>query len=212
MLGTVEGQRTHWEGVLRCEVAHALSQVGKEWGDPEVAGPLGNYPAVLARLRALLARHQGHRALEIGSYGGKWTQYLLPGAQRVTCVDLFAYFGAVLRARFADPRILFGTTEGGDLFCAASGCVDVAFSMDTLRRAPLHLLDGYLSELARVLSPDGVALLHLPWRDSAGSVARGFTDLSSQWLEESCAANGLQLLSVDAEVVVHGAMVEVGHA
>lgn len=40
------------------------------------------------------------------------------------------------------------------------GAVDLAFSFDSLVHVEIDVIEGYLTELARVLVPDGVAILH----------------------------------------------------
>lgn len=203
---TISYQREFWSGVLASEVAHAArtgdwSELGKSWGDPESERAvdsngceLGDYAAVLARVRSLIKTESV--ILEIGSYGGKWTQHLhIPYCCGWThCADLSPEAGDALAQRFniqgwlgrsfhtisgagTLPEVLHrGHRQPPDIY------VDLIFSMDSLVRAPLDAIGSYLSEFYRVLHVGGHVLVHLPWDDSPGSRERNFTRLSRPWL------------------------------
>jgi len=189
---TIAYQRDYWSGVLDAEVEHARavgtwSDLGKSWGDPEsdhaidnVGRPLGSYVTALSRLLSLVTT--GSDVVEIGSYGGKWTRYLLH-ARRVWCVDLYAESLMALTIRFGSmPNATFYCTPGDNLADVADASVDLVFSMDTLVRAPIDAIALYLAEFYRVLRVGGHVLVHLPWDDSPGSRERSFTRLSRPWL------------------------------
>lgn len=189
---TIAHQRDYWRGVLNAEVQHARatgswSDLGKSWGDPEsvqavdsLGRSLGDYATVLRRLRGLVTT--GSDVVEIGSYGGKWTRYLLH-ARHLWCVDLQGESLMALSLRFGPtPNATFYCTPGDDLADVPTSSVDLVFSMDSLVRTPLDAIASYLAEFYRVSRVGGHVLVHLPWDDSPGSRERNFTRLSRPWL------------------------------
>lgn len=192
---TIAYQRDFWSSVLESERGNALcsgdwSRLGFSWGDPEsehaIDGDgrsLGDYATVLRRLRALATPDA--TVLELGSYGGKWTQYLLR-VHFLWCVDLSPTFVHALIDRFKSSgsrtEVGFYVTPGDDLADVPDTSVDLIFSMDSLVRAPLDAIASYLAEFYRVLHVGGHVLVHLPWDDSPGSRERNFTRLSRPWL------------------------------
>lgn len=206
VLNTIGWQRRHWAAQLALEAAQGTARIGYAWGDPERADdPLGNYRQVREWLREALAG--ASCVLEIGSYGGKWTRYLLE-VPRVICVDLFAEAFEVLRRRFGDrPNLVWYQTAGDELAGIASASVDVVFSMDTLVRAPRGSVRRYLAEISRVLSPGGRLLLHLPCQEIPFCRRKGFTPLSRRWTLETARASGIEVEALDDRTLRHGVLV-----
>lgn len=105
---------------------------------------------------------EGCAALEIGPGGGRWTEHLLARAARVTLVDVSERPLELCRERFAGEleRISLVRSGGSDLPGVQDHSIDAVWSFDVLVHvAPLDLA-GYLEEIARVLVPGGVAVLH----------------------------------------------------
>ncbi len=103
-----------------------------------------------------------HRSiLEIAPGYGRWTEFLLGHCDQLVGVDVAANCTEACRERFADhPRVSFETNDGRSLPMVADGSVDFAFSFDSLVHVEADAIEGYLTELARVLKPDGVAFIH----------------------------------------------------
>lgn len=204
---TIAWQRRHWREILIQEAGRADWQsVGCAWGDPQRSDdPLGDYASVLGWLRSALT--PASTVVEIGSWGGKWTQYMLD-AHEVICVDLFPDVERVLSQRFGRPAVRMYVTEGDEMRGVASVSADVVFSMDSLVRAPLDAIAGYLQETKRILRPSGRALIHLPFNESPGSVSRGFSAVSRSWLEARLSECDFHSVTLDARTVVHGVLVE----
>jgi SAM-dependent methyltransferase len=99
--------------------------------------------------------------LEIGPGAGRWTKELLPRAERLTLVDVSERPLELCRQRFeSDPRLAFVLSGGGDLPGIPDRSIDAVWSFDVLVHvAPCDQSD-YLAEIARVLTPGGVAVLH----------------------------------------------------
>jgi SAM-dependent methyltransferase len=124
------------------------------WGGPEYHWWGMVYPRVLHFLPA-------GTVLEIAPGYGRWTQFLLPLCNRLIGVDLAANCVEACRERFAGvPHASFEKNDGLTLDVAGDGEVDFAFSMDSLVHSEGHIVQSYVGELARKLSPDGVAFVH----------------------------------------------------
>ena len=104
----------------------------------------------------------GSSVLEIGPGGGRWTEHLLARADRLTLVDVSARPLELCRERFAADlaRIDFVRSSGGDMPGVAAGSIEAVWSFDVLVHVAPSDLAGYLGEIARVLVPGGVAVLH----------------------------------------------------
>ena len=203
IVNTTAWQRRNWEKELAVEAARPWDVLGYSWGDPEATqDQFGNYRRVLDLLRGGLTRESC--VVEIGSYGGKWTQFML-GARSVICVDLFERSAEVLRQRFgARENLRFYKTNGNELRWISSSSADVVFSMDTLVRVPARSIRKYLVEAHRILAPGGRTILHLPCEEVEMSRRRGFTPLSKAWVTRTASEAGFRTYQIDAETLKHG--------
>src|SRR3954453_7559718 len=114
--------------------------------------------AVRPRVRAFLPAAS---ILEIAPGFGRWTSYLLPACDRYVGVDLSPAAIAACRERFAHvDHAEFHVNDGTSLGVVGDSSVDFAFSFDSLVHVEPDAIAGYVAELARVLTPDGVALIH----------------------------------------------------
>lgn len=115
--------------------------------------------ALLPRLGAFV--QDGSRVLEIGPGYGRFTAYLAPMCAHLTVVDLASNCIEHCRRRFARVRnIDFFVNDGRSLPFIAGESIDLAVSFDSLVHADHETLNAYIHELDRVLSPQGVAVLH----------------------------------------------------
>ncbi len=103
----------------------------------------------------------GAAVLEIGPGAGRWTEPLLALASRMVLVDISETPLELCRRRFAGAgNVEYVRSRGSDLAPVADGSIDAVWSFDVLVHvAPLDQA-SYLGEIARVLSPGGVAVLH----------------------------------------------------
>jgi SAM-dependent methyltransferase len=99
--------------------------------------------------------------LEIGPGGGRWSQPLLEHASRLLLVDVSERPLDLCRQRFAGAsNVEFILSSGSDLPGVGDSTVDAVWSFDVfVHVAPLDQV-GYIAEIARVLVPGGVAVLH----------------------------------------------------
>lgn len=103
------------------------------------------------------------RALEIGPGGGKWTVRLAPRVGSLVVFDVSAAMLERTRTRCESERLAhvsFVLGDGHGLTGIADESLDLVFSYDVFVHIALEDTVGYLDELARVLVPGGVALIH----------------------------------------------------
>jgi ubiquinone/menaquinone biosynthesis C-methylase UbiE len=99
--------------------------------------------------------------LEIAPGFGRWTEFLLDHCDTLVGVDVTPKCIEACRERFADrPGARFEVNDGVSLPMVADASIDFAFSFDSLVHVELEVLSGYLDELARVLTSEGVSFLH----------------------------------------------------
>jgi SAM-dependent methyltransferase len=99
--------------------------------------------------------------LEIGPGGGRWATVLQERSSRLILVDVSPRPLELCRERFAAAQnVRYVQSGGSDLPGVADASVDAVWSFDVfVHVAPLDQV-GYLSEIARVLKPGGLALIH----------------------------------------------------
>ncbi|HEY1590752.1 MAG TPA: class I SAM-dependent methyltransferase [Solirubrobacteraceae bacterium] len=103
----------------------------------------------------------GGAVVEIGPGGGRWTEALAPLASRLTLVDVSERPLEICRERFRDAtNIGYLLSPGSALPGIGESTIDAVWSFDVfVHVAPLDQA-RYLSEIARVLAPGGVAVIH----------------------------------------------------
>lgn len=170
------------------------SHYGDRWGDPL------NVP----ELRAVRARFVDPfvgadvTALEIGSGGGRWTQFLLP-CRRIYCVELNREMFTYLAARFAEARhLVFTPSSGTDIPGVPAGSIDFAFSFGTLVHLEVDLIEAYLRSLAPLMRVGGQACLHVAnTRKPAGRAKDGFADNDPERMAALLARTGFSVRDLD---------------
>jgi SAM-dependent methyltransferase len=151
-LPTIDENLRHWRD------GHDWSTQGEEWSRVWGGSESQWQGSILPRIRALLPVR---RAVEIGCGFGRWTRRLRPWCEGLVAFDLVEECVVACRERFrGDSGAEFLRTDGRSLTGVAAGSVDLVFSFDSLVHAEQDVLDAYVAEIARVLSPDGVAFLH----------------------------------------------------
>jgi SAM-dependent methyltransferase len=131
------------------------SRAGEEWtASPEWKAAL--IDDVLERLmppRGVL--------LEIGPGAGRWSRALLARATRLILVDVSPRPLELCRAALADAsNVDYILSSGCDLPGVADASVDAVWSFDVFVHVAPTDQAGYLREIARVLAPDGLAVIH----------------------------------------------------
>ena len=196
--------RYHWKKYLEKEKSGSLKgAVGYDWGNPESADDrLGNYKKISFFLQEHINHHT--RVVEIGSYGGKWTQYMSK-AGHVTCVDLFEESFDFLKERIGTGMNLqFYKTRGDELEGIAAQSTDLVFSMDTFVRVPAGSIRKYFFEIFRVLKKGGEVLIHLPCREIPFCRRKAFTSISTDWIKRAAQEAGFEQFRLDFDILKHG--------
>jgi SAM-dependent methyltransferase len=101
------------------------------------------------------------RILEIAPGYGRWTQYLHQLCDSLVVVDLSPACIEGCRTRFSNvSNITYHVNDGTSLEMVPDTSIDFAFSFDSLVHAEQDVIRAYIGQLARKLTPDGVAFLH----------------------------------------------------
>jgi ubiquinone/menaquinone biosynthesis C-methylase UbiE len=131
---------------------------GDAWSKPWGGAAAQWYGCIYPRVQRFLPAAS---ILEIAPGFGRWTEFLLDQCDTLIGVDVAPKCIEACRERFADrPGASFETNDGATLPMVADASIDFAFSFDSLVHVEIEVLSGYLEELARVLTVEGVAFLH----------------------------------------------------
>lgn len=103
----------------------------------------------------------GAAVLEIGPGAGRWSQTLAARASRLVLVDVSERPLALCRERFsADAHIQYILSSGSNLPSVEDSSIDAVWSFDVFVHVAPRDQAAYLEEIARVLTPGGVAIVH----------------------------------------------------
>lgn len=134
------------------------STSGEEWSTWWGGTPALWYGGLLPRIHAFLP---ASTILEIAPGFGRWTQYLKDLSQRLILVDLADKCIDACRERFSSAtNIEYHVNDGRSLPMIADQSIDFVFSWDSLVHADVDIIRDYISEMRRILSPDGVGFIH----------------------------------------------------
>jgi ubiquinone/menaquinone biosynthesis C-methylase UbiE len=101
------------------------------------------------------------RAVEIAPGHGRWTEQLLDVAKTVDVADINASCLDSCRERFLrHDNIAYHLTDGRSLDFAAPSSIDFLWSFDSFVHMDPDVIRSYLREIARVLAPEGTAIIH----------------------------------------------------
>ena len=136
----------------------AWTEQGDEWSKPWGGTDAMWHRVVQPRIQSMIPTQT---ILEIAPGFGRWTQYLKDACERLIAVDLAERCVEHCRERFADAEhVEFHVNDGRSLPMVADASIDFAFSFDSLVHVEADVLDDYLTELRRVLKPDGIGFIH----------------------------------------------------
>ena len=131
---------------------------GEPWSKPWGGATAQWYGCIYPRIQHFLPAAS---ILEIAPGFGRWTEFLLEHCNTLIGVDVTPKCIEACRERFADRHgARFEVNDGVTLPMVADASIDFAFSFDSLVHVEIEVLSGYLDELARVLTSEGVAFLH----------------------------------------------------
>ncbi len=149
---TIEENFKQWNEIYDWQLA------GDSWSKAWGSAPAQWYGSIYPRIQRFLPASS---ILEIAPGFGRWTQFLLEHCDTLIGVDIAPKCVDACRGRFADrPGVTFEVNDGHSLPTVTDLSVDFAFSFDSLVHAESEAIRGYLTELARVLTPEGAAFVH----------------------------------------------------
>jgi SAM-dependent methyltransferase len=130
-------------------------QLGEEWTESE------DWKATFVDEVLLPTVPAGGTVLEIGPGGGRWSEFLIPRADRAILVDVTPKVLELCRERFeASANVEFVLSNGSDLPGVPDESVDAVWSYDVfVHIAPIDQAE-YLTAVARVLRRGAVAAIH----------------------------------------------------
>jgi SAM-dependent methyltransferase len=103
----------------------------------------------------------GVAVLEIGPGAGRWSEVLYERASRLVLVDVSERPLELCRQRFgAGDEVEYVLSSGSDVPGVADASVGAVWSFDVFVHIAPRDQAGYLAEVARVLAPGGVAVIH----------------------------------------------------
>ncbi len=180
---------------------------GLEWGDPETVEPLR-----FIRDRWVIPYvRPDYTALEIGPGGGRWTRYLLQ-FKRLYVVDFHQELSSELRKNFHRPNMVFIRNNGTDFPGVPDRAVDYVFSFDTFVHLDPPLIEAYLGNLKRIVSPGGNVVLH--YSDKTKPMAQENPTFSANdpiKMRAMVAAAGFQVAEEDLTTMWHSSLIRLTH-
>ena len=179
-------------------------QGGEEWSSPW-GTPAGLwYCTLLPRLGPYL---DVDRIIELGSGYGRLSNSLSRHAKKeLVLVDMIDDCVRACQAQFANnPKVRCVRNDGRSLNTVRDDSVDLVVSFYSLVGADYHTLTHYVREIARVLSPDGVAFIH---HSNAGQyrATGAASPHGSQMLPPGCRDNSVSADDFSLLVDAHGLM------
>jgi ubiquinone/menaquinone biosynthesis C-methylase UbiE len=137
---------------------YAWNEAGEEWSAAWGGADAQWSWTVLPRIHSFVP---AKTILEIGPGFGRWTARLMGLCQKLVLVDLSDKCIQACQARFrSSDHISYHVTDGKSLEMVPDKSIEFAFSFDSLVHAELDVLESYIGQLHRKLSPDGVAFIH----------------------------------------------------
>ncbi len=104
---------------------------------------------------------QTRNVIEIAPGHGRWSEVLVPNSAFCTLVDLSSECLVKCRKRFAShSNVEYFLTTGTALPRYCTGQIDFVWSYDSFVHMAPEIVADYLGEIARVLRPGGLAILH----------------------------------------------------
>ena len=146
-----------WNWSMWGEV-HSWPCQGSEWSVAWGGVEAQWFTTIFPRIRRFLP---ARRILEIAPGYGRWSDYLLHLSEIYTGVDLAETCVKACKERFSTaPNATFALNDGKSLPMVSDASVDFVFSFDSLVHAEADVIESYLTELSRVLTPDGIGFIH----------------------------------------------------
>lgn len=99
--------------------------------------------------------------LEIGPGHGRWTHFLRTLCKRLIVVDLSSKCIEACKKRFSsDTHIVYHANDGTSLDMIPDQSVDFAFSFDSIVCVEADVIERYVMQISRKLTPTGAGFIH----------------------------------------------------
>jgi len=137
---------------------YSWSEAGDEWSNAWGGTDPAWWTSIYPRINRFLP---AKTILEIAPGHGRFTKYVKDYCDRLIVVDLSPKCIEACRERFAEERhISYHVNDGRSLDMVPDHSVDFVFSFDSLVHADAEIVQDYLRQLARKLTPNGWGFLH----------------------------------------------------
>jgi SAM-dependent methyltransferase len=202
---TVEWNKS-WANNLRMFEKGELKgeHYGDQWGDPS-KDPL--LTSVVERF-VIPFVNESTSALEIGSGGGRWTQFLL-SCKLVYCVELNPEMFKYLKKRFGKSKNLkYIRTNGSDFPTVPIDSIDFVFSFGTLVHLDVEIIESYISNLRKIVRPH--CNLCLQFSNKSKPLARDNPDFSENnpdTMTHLLENHDFHVMHIDDETLPHSSIV-----
>src|SRR5262245_16157668 len=134
------------------------SQGGEEWSETWGGSEAQWFNVIYPRVHAFLPAGS---ILEIAPGFGRWTHFLRRYGVSMTVVDLAEQCIEFCKQRFrADSHIVYHVNDGTSTSMVPDGSIDFVCSFDSLVHAESGVIERYLAQLSRKLTPNGVGFVH----------------------------------------------------
>ncbi len=177
---------------------------GDQWGNPEKRNDL-----IQVRRKFLSGFvNQDTVALEIGSGGGRWTQYLLP-CKEVICVEMNPEMFGYIRARFNNPPHLnYVVTHGSDLPSVPHDYVDFLFSFGVFVHIDFSIIAEYMKSIYPVMKQGGRIVLQFSNKKKPEAAKNpDFSDNSPERMQALFQKSGFRVDDVDDDLLIHSTII-----
>jgi len=184
--------------------ADKASNYGDRWGDPEKSTKL-----IAIRKRFIEPYLDVDKvALEVGSGGGRFTQYLLP-FKKIYCVDINAEMFDYLRRRFPQVKNLeFVHSSGSDIPGVPNGSIDFVWSFGTFVHIEVPELRGYLEAFKPLLRPNARLTIHYTDKTKPEAMRQAvLAQMTRSRMHDLLATHGYRILEEDVEQMIHSNVV-----
>ena len=190
----IQDNKSLWDG------EYHWNDRGDEWSRAWGGPAMQWYGVLLPRIYRFFP---AKRVLELAPGFGRWTQYLKGMCEEISIVDLSSEGIEACRNRFStDTNIHYYVNDGKSLEMIESASIDFIFSFDSLVHANPLVMRTYIEQFDRILTDNGVALLHHSnlknhFDRINGKEALHLRDpeVSAELVEEMIADNKLQCIS-----------------
>jgi len=178
---------------------------GERWGDP-------NQLEMLRKIRdkfILPFINEDQTALEIGSGGGRWTQFLLK-FKRLYCVELNPTYFHYLIVRFgAIPNISFCKTNGTDLPGIQKNSIDFLFSFGTFVHLDVNLIKEYLKSIKDVIKEEtNIVIQYSEKKKPQAASNPGFSENTADVMRKLVDTEGFSIISEDLDTLPHSNVIQ----